>query len=161
MPETADYSSYGHPKGHTDANGNWVRNTDSPLPASASGPAVDLRIPISYVLADAAVLLTVSEQIFVTDMYYEITKPFTGGTSAAIGVSSDTAPHDTKGDLLGGASGDKSDMLVISQRTGTKGSSFATPPVTLDAGAVVRFDRIASAFTAGEGYLRIIGQQAT
>jgi hypothetical protein len=161
MPESANYSPYGHPKGHTDANGNWVRNVDVAPDGGADGASFEQKILISYAMADEAVLMTASEPIQITDLFWEITKAYTGGTASTIGVSSSLSPFDTKGDLLGGAAGDGASNLVPGISAGTKGPELAGGPIILTAGATIRLDRITSAFTAGEGFLHIVGRQVT
>lgn len=155
------WSPYGHPKGRTDANGNWVTDVVSD-PAFKSAAPFELKLPFDSTTPDGAVLYTVptGKRLLVEQAYWEITTPFTGGSSSAIGVSSDVAPHDTKGDILGGATGDVAATLVAGQTQGTIGASFSAAPklVVLEPGAKIRFDRITSAFTAGAGFLHLIGR---
>lgn len=158
MPESANYSPYGHPKGHMDANGNWVRNADSPAD-EGDVEATNLKLAVSFATADGAVLYTVpaGQSLYVEEIYWEITESFTGGTSSAIGASTVEAPHNAKGALIGGAAGDVAAALTAGNQRGTAGTAFAKP-VTLQPGMHIRFDRIASAFTAGAGFLRVIGR---
>ena len=88
----------------TNAAGRWLR---------AQG-AVRLVLPITYATADAAVLATLptGAQMKIENLYWEITADFTGGSSSAIGVSSAKTGFSTKGDLLGGASGDELERRV-------------------------------------------------
>lgn len=130
--------------------------------------AVDLSIAITFNTADAAVLLTVptGARLKVDDLAWEVTADWTGGSSPAIGVSSNkTAPTNwtTKGDLLGGASGELTAALVASAGifAGTIGTDMDT--VAKRRGAIwkatdnFRFDRITSAFTAGTGFVHVYG----
>ena len=135
----------------TSGTGRWIR----------ADKVVHLKLAISSSTADAATLFTVPAgmKLKVDDAYWEITADFTGGTSSAIGVSSDLAPHDTKGDLLGGTSGNVlADLTAaIGTTAGTLGASFTSAPkmAVLTAGKIVRFDRITSAFTAGSGFVHL------
>ena len=89
--------------------------------------------------------------------YWEITADWTGGSSSAIGISG-PSPHNTKGDLLGGGSGDVAATLVASAGValGTIGADTAAG-VMLKAADTVKFDRITSAFTAGTGFVHVVG----
>jgi hypothetical protein len=137
--------------GHQDSSGNWVRN---------GGESVYLRLPISYATADAEVLFTVPTAMTIAIQPYcmwEVTTAWTGGSSSAIGISSSLSPHDTAGDIHGGASGDVLATLVVGYKVGTQGASFTAAPkcVVLTAGATIKFNRITSAFTAGAGYIHL------
>jgi len=129
--------------------GRWLRLDKS----------VGLKLPIAFGTTDAAALFTVPAgfRVLLQEMFWEITGDWTGGASSAIGVSSDQAPHSTKGDLLGGTTGDVATDLEAADGVtqGTIGASFSAAPkkVILDAGSVMRFDRITSAFTAGTGFV--------
>jgi len=127
-----------------------------------SGGAFHLILPITYATADAATLWTVPARVQIRDVFWEVTTGWTGGTSSAIGVSSDSAPHETKGDLLGGATGDVAATLVTTGTHylgGTLGVSFGSNGrVVLPAAAVIRFDRITSVFTAGAGNVHVVGE---
>lgn len=132
--------------------GRWLRADTS----------FHLKLAIAFGTLDAAVLFTVPAlmRILVEQAFWEVTTSFTGGTNAAVGVSSDVAPHDTKGDILGGATGDVLATLVSTggaTKQGTAGASFTAAPkmVVLDAGSLVRYDLIASAFTAGAGFVHL------
>lgn len=125
----------------------------------------DLKIAIGFALADAAVLSTVptGKRLLIEQAYWEVTTSWTGGTSSAIGISSDVAPHDTKGDILGGAGGDVAAALVSTggaTKQGTIGVSYSAAPkmVVLEAGSKIRFDRIVDAFTAGAGFAHLAGR---
>ncbi len=124
------------------------------------GMMVDIKMPIAFGTLDAAVLATIptNAQLMVVRGYWEPTADWTGGTSSAIGLSSSQAPYNTKGDLLGGASGDVAATLVASAvvTPGTIGADIAAG-VILKGGAAIRFDRIASAFATGAGFAHLVG----
>lgn len=130
-------------------SGRWLR-----VPGT-----VDLSLAFTFNTADAAVLFTVptGARLYVARGYWEIAADMTGGTASAIGLSSSQAPHITKGDLLGGASGDVAATLTAGVKEGTVGADIAAG-VILEAGATIRFDRITSAFTAGSGNAHVFGQ---
>lgn len=123
----------------------------------APGTVVDLAFPIAFGTADAAVLGTLPSgvELLVVRSYWEITADFTGGTASAIGLSSSQSPHNTKGDLLGGGSGDVAAGLTAGIKAGTIGADIAAG-VLLVGGSTIRFDRITSAFTAGAGYAHVV-----
>lgn len=121
--------------------------------------AIDLKLAVAFGTADAAVLFTVPTgyKLQITQTYWEVTTPFTGGASSAIGASSSNAGYNTKGDLQGGASGDLAAALTpAGYKGGTIGAKFASNgKVVLVATDTVKFDRITSAFTAGAGFLHL------
>lgn len=120
------------------------------------GDAV-LALPVDFTKADAAVLYTVPTgiRLSVGRSFWEVTTPFTGGSSSAIGLSSSNAAYNTKGDLLGGAAGDVLAGLTAGFK-GTIGAKVASQGViVLVGGDTIRFDRIVSAFTAGAGLAHI------
>jgi len=127
---------------------------------------VDLALPITFNTADAAVLYTMptGAKLRIHDLYWLVTADWTGGSSSAIGVSSTKTGFTTKGDLLGGATGDVAATLVASVGTvpGTLGvgiNSLAKLKTAIWLPAdVIRFDRITSAFTAGTGEVHVVGQ---
>jgi len=134
-------------------SGRWLR-ADS---------AVHLKLAIAFDTADAAVLFTVPTgfRLAIERLWWESTANFTGGTNSAIGVSTATAPHETKGDLLGGAGGDVAATLAAANGNvgGTIGASFGSNGVVvLPAGAILRFDRIVDAFTAGTGFVHCLAR---
>jgi len=137
------------------AAGRWLR---------AQG-AVRLVLPITYATADAAVLATLptGAQMKITDIYWEITADFTGGSSSAIGVSSAKTGFSTKGDLLGGAAGDVAATITaaLSPAAGTAGAKMDSlaevRAAMFKATDTIRFDRITSAFTAGTGNVVVLG----
>lgn len=123
---------------------------------AAQGDAV-VTIPVDFNKADAAVLFTIPAgyRCQVGRAFWEVTTPWTGGASSAIGVSSSNANANTKGDILGGAAGDVAAGLTAGFK-GTVGAKIAALGlVVLVAGDTIRFDRIASAFTAGAGFLHL------
>lgn len=135
--------------------GRWVR----------IDKRVHLKLAIAFGTADAAVLFTTPDtgyKLNVERLFWEVTTGFTGGSSSAIGVSSSNAAYNTKGDLLGGASGDVAATLVSGIKGGTIGAKFGSNGVVvLVAGDTLRFDRITSAFTAGAGFVHAIATQIT
>lgn len=120
---------------------------------------IDLKLAIAYTTADAAVLFTVPTgfRVMVRRCFWEPTVAFTGGSSSAIGLSSSNAGASTKGDLLGGATGDVLASLTAGfPKAGTVGTKIASDGVVaLVAGDTIRFDRITSAFTAGTGFAHV------
>lgn len=124
----------------------------------AQGLPFWLALAFDFNKADAAALFTVptGNRLFVHRALWEIATGFTGGASSAIGLSSDDASASTKGDILGGASGDVAATLVAGIKGGTLGAKFGSNGViVLAAGKVIRFDRITSAFTAGVGIAHV------
>lgn len=120
--------------------------------------AIDLALPITFATADAAILLTVpaGAYLHVRRCYWEVTTGWTGGASSAIGASSSNATYTTKGDLLGGASGDLAATLVSGRLIpGTIGAKTAAG-IFLIPTNTIRFDRIVSVYTAGAGNLHIV-----
>jgi hypothetical protein len=94
----------------------------------------------------------------IEQIMWEVTTGFTGGSSSAIGISSDATGWSTKGDLLGGAGGDVTATLgtakkAIAGTAGAMGGALLIPSTK-----IIRFDRITSAYTAGAGFVRIRGQ---
>lgn len=129
------------------AAGRWLR---------APG-VVDLKMPIAFGTADAAVLATLpaGSRLLVRRGYWEVTADFTGGSSSAIGLSASTTGATTKGDLHGGASGNVAAGLTAGTRAGTIGAQVAAG-VLMSAGETIKFDRITSAFTAGSGFAHLV-----
>lgn len=125
----------------------------------AQGQVADLSLPFTFATADAAALATLPAgfALLVQRGYWEITADLTGGASSAIGLSSSQAPHNTKGDILGGAGGDVAASLTaaIGRTLGTVGADVAGG-ILLKAAATIRFDRITSAFTAGGGNAHVV-----
>jgi hypothetical protein len=124
-----------------------------------------ITLPITFATADAAILWTMPTGAVLkfTSLYWTITTSFTGGTNAAIGVSSTKTNFTTKGDLLGGAGGDVLAALTtaLSPTPGTIGVKMdaltnAETNALWVATNTIRFDRVADAFTAGVGAVNII-----
>ena len=124
--------------------------------------AVDLACPIAYTTADGAVLLTIptGARFKLESAHWEVTTGFTGGSSSAIGVASSL--NATAGDILGGAGGDVTATLgTAGIKTGTIGAIMDTD-AELHAQMYVAasnftFERITSAYTAGAGYVHLVG----
>jgi hypothetical protein len=130
--------------------GRWVR----------ADKAFTIKAPIAHTTADNAVILTVPAG-FVLRLaslpYYEVTTAFTGGSSSAIGIDSNVTGYTTKGDLLGGASGNVAAALTAGIRPGTVGTALDTfaelQAFILQPTNEIHFGRITSAFTAGAGFV--------
>lgn len=120
----------------------------------------NIKLAIAFGTADAAVLATVptNGEFLLRRAAWRVTADWTGGTSSAIGLSSSQTGHTTKGDLLGGGTGDVAAALTaaLGFTLGTVGADVAAG-VLLKSAATVRFDRITSAFTAGTGFVHLIG----
>lgn len=145
--------------------------TDDPSGALLVAPADDVgrwvraeksfvaKLAIGFGTADAAPLLTVPEGFcfrLASFPWWEVTTAFTGGTSAAIGISTSISGYTTKGDLLGGASGDVLATLVAGIANGTAGGELddlvGFQAMLFEEGNEIRFDRITSVFEAGAGF---------
>lgn len=121
------------------------------------------RIPIAFGTADAAQLMVVPAGYsvkIIDDPSWDVTTGFTGGTSSAIGISSSNAGSSTKGDLLGGATGDVTATLgTAGVKQGTVGARMDSlserRAARIEATEHLRFDRITSAFTAGAGFVNV------
>lgn len=137
----------------TAGTGVWKRNES----------CFDMRIAISKDNTDAQALSTIPTGYtlkIVDDPHWVVTTGFTGGSSSAIGISTSNAAGSTKGDILGGASGDVTATLgTAGAKAGTAGAKMDTVAhrraMLLVAADTIRFDRITSAFTAGAGYVDI------
>lgn len=123
-----------------------------------------VKIPFTFAMADATILLTIpalvngASGVFVERLYWEITTPFTGGSSSAIGVSSTNSLWNTKGDFLGGATGDVAATLVATGALykGTSGTKVTSTSLAyLLPGDSLRYDKITSAFTSGSGFIHM------
>lgn len=142
-------------------NYDAIANYPPAIAAAIAGSGrFTLTLPITFALADAAVMYTVPSglRISLERAFWEITTSFTGGASSAIGVSSSNANYNTKGDLLGGAAGDVAAVVISTGNPfkGTVGAKAATQGlIILVAGDTIRFDRVTSAFTAGVGNVHI------
>jgi hypothetical protein len=127
--------------------------------SAAGAGIVTLKLACSYTTADAAVLFTVpaGHNLRVNRVYWNNTTAWTGGTNSAIGASSSNASYATKGDLQGGAGGDLTAAMGAGIKPGSAaGAAFGSNGVVvLVPGDTIRFDRIASVYTAGAGYLMV------
>lgn len=114
-------------------------------------------IAVDFSLADAAVIYTVptlpspATRLSVARVMLEVTADFTGGSSSAIGLSSSNTAYNTPGDVFGGASG----LLLAALTAGFRGTDGAKPRVVLAAADTIKWNRIASAFTAGTGKIHM------
>lgn len=124
-------------------------------------PFGHLKLPFTFSNADASTLYTIPTGLIIEigRAYWEIGTSMTGGASSAIGISSSNASYNTKGDILGGATGDVAATLVstgVKYKGGTLGAKFGSNGmVVLVGGDTIRFDRITSAFTAGAGFVHL------
>ena len=132
----------------TNGTGRWLR-----VPGT-----IDLVLPFTYETADGATLFTVpvGARLILGRGYWDITDAFTGGSSSAIGLAG-PSPHNTAGDLLGGAGGDVEATLTAGVKLGTIGADTAAG-VLLKAADTITFERITSAFAAGSGRARFVAQ---
>lgn len=137
------------------AAGRWLR-----LPGAAA-----LVLPFTFATVDAAALLTfqAGQKFRIADAHWLIAVSMTGGTNAAIGLSSAKTGFSAKGDILGGSGGDLLATLVASASPtlGTPGTKMDTI-AHLRAGLFIatdifRFDRVVDAFTAGSGSISVMG----
>jgi hypothetical protein len=120
---------------------------------------VDLKIAIDKTIADATAIFTVPAgfRLQLGLAWWEVTTSWTGGSSSAIGLSSSSSAMSTKGDVLGGASGDVLATLVSTGALakGTVGAKYGNPASIFVGADTIRFDRITSAFTAGAGFAHV------
>jgi hypothetical protein len=130
-------------------SGRWIRRDAS----------FTAKLAIGFGTADAALLLTMPENMIARVVgfpYWENTVAWSGGSSSAIGVSTGKTGYNTKGDLLGGAGGDVTANMGAGIKLGTIGPKFDTlaewQALLLVEGDSLRFDRIASVYTAGAGF---------
>lgn len=151
MPNTLQVPSFANSL-HVPENGKSLVNLFE------NGAPQWLALPVDFNTADAAALFTVpiGYRLYLSRLFWEVSVAFTGGSSSAIGVSSDATGFTTKGDLLGGATGDVLATLTTGIKGGTLGTKFGSNGVVvIPAGKVLRFDRITSAFTAGSGLVHV------
>jgi hypothetical protein len=150
---------------HASSTAADASNTVVVTPAAGSGRwlllpgAVDLALAaVAYTTADTAVSFTVpvGARLRVARMYMVNSVAWSGGSSSAIGFSSSQSPHNTAGDLHGGAAGELTAAAGTGAKEGTVGADLAAG-VILEAGATVIFNRIASVYTAGAGVPHIVG----
>lgn len=107
---------------------------------------------VTFATADAAVVYTVptGAMLFVKRGYMVNTIAWTGGTNSAIGFSSSNTGFNTAGDLHGGAAGELTAAAGVGTKLGTIGAK-TTSGVLLVAADTIKFNRIASVYTAGAG----------
>jgi len=134
------------------STGAWIRVDKTAI----------IKLPLSYADADHHTLLTVPVGFVMRLIglpFWEVTTGWTGGSSSAIGVATDITGYDTAGDILGGAGGDVAATLVAGIIPGTIGPKLDTEAerqaLVLQAGDLVTYEEITSAFTAGEGFVCI------
>lgn len=139
------------------------------VPASGTGRWLRLdqefvaKIAVDHATADAAQLTLVPAGYSVkitSEPFWDVVTGFTGGTNAAIGVSSSNAGSSTKGDLLGGAGGDLTATLgTAGVKQGTAGVKMDTiahrRALRIEATEYLRFDRVADNYAAGAGYVHV------
>lgn len=119
-----------------------------------------MKCPISFETADGAAIYTVPAGFAfrIAGMpYWEITTGFTGGSSSAIGISTNITDYEAKGDILGGASGELTATIgTAGDKAGTLGDEMndnvGLQAMLFVAGSEFQFDRITSAYTAGAGF---------
>lgn len=140
----------------TDAptSGRWLREVGGLM----------LRAPIVFGTLDAAVLLVLQAGMLfdLHEAFWQVTADFTGGSSSAIGVSSNKTNFTTKGDVLGGVGGNVAAALTAagSPNLGTIGTGFDTVAkrrVLWKPTENFRHDLITSQFTAGAGFVCLEG----
>ncbi len=130
-------------------SGRWIRDDK----------AFVLKVPVAYTNTDGEALETIPESFALRlggQPYWEVTAGFTGGSSSAIGISSNITGYEVAGDLLGGASGDVAATLVAGIDVGTIGDELGDQvglhALLFEEGSEFQNDRITSVFTAGSGF---------
>ncbi len=122
---------------------------------------VNLFLAATFATADNATLFTVpvGARLRPLDAYWDIGTSWAGGSSSAIGVHASPTGWTTKGDILGGATGDVEATLVSTnaRKVGTKGAKQADGDfgLILVAADTLKFDRVTSIFTSGVGKVRV------
>ena len=121
-----------------------------------------LRVPISYANTDGEAVETIPAgfALRLTGMpFWDVDTAWEGGSSSAIGISTNISGYETAGDILGGASGDVEGTLTAGIKAGTAGAELddnvGLHALMFVAASQLQFDRITSAFTAGAGYVCI------
>jgi hypothetical protein len=132
------------------STGRWLR----------ADKAFVMKIPIAFDTADGTAIETIPAGFALRLAgfpYWEVTTGFTGGSSSAIGVSTNISGYETGGDLLGGATGDVAATLVAGDVAGTLGGELddnvGFQALLFTAASEIQFDAITSAFTAGAGFV--------
>lgn len=134
----------------TAGTGAWLRADKSFI----------MKIPIAFGNTDGQAIETIPAgfALRITAMpFWQVTTAWTGGSSSAIGLSTNITNFTTAGDLLGGAAGDVTALLgTTGVKAGTIGDEMNTEAdhqaLIFVAGSEIQFDRITSAFTAGAGF---------
>lgn len=130
--------------------GRWVR----------ADPSFVMKIAISFANTDGQAIWTCPAG-FVAQLtarpWWEVTANWTGGSSSAIGLSTNITGYTTKGDLLGGATGDVAATLTAANGiAGTIGAELDDAAgmfaMRFVEDSEIQFDRITSAFDAGTGF---------
>jgi len=132
------------------ATGRWLR----------ADKCFVMKIPFSYANSDGDALETIPAGFIlrIAGMpFWEIEADMTGGSSSAIGISTNITGYETGGDILGGATGDVAATLVAGVAAGTIGGELNDTTGLHDllfvAASEFQFDAITSAFTAGNGFV--------
>lgn len=131
-------------------SGRWLRNDK----------AFIMKVPLSFANSDGDALETIPAGFCLRltgQPYWEVTTAFTGGTSSAIGISTNITGYEAGGDILGGASGDVEATLTAGDKPGTIGDELGDQvgfhALLLEENSEIQFDAITSAFTAGAGFV--------
>jgi hypothetical protein len=132
--------------------GAWIRADKS----------FTMSIPCSYANTDGEAIETIPAGFVVrlaAHPYLEVGTAWTGGSSSAIGFSTNISGYEAGGDFLGTASGMLAAALgagVINSTIGDElGDITGLNAMLFVATSEIQFDRVASAFTAGTGNLRV------
>lgn len=130
-----------------------------------AGSKVVLSLAVDHSTADNATIFTVptGARLRPHAAWWDVTTSWTGGTTPAIGVHASPTGWTTKGDILGGASGDLTATLVstATRMTGTVGAKLdgtasGNNRLIMVAADTFKFDRIADNFAAGAANVRIL-----
>lgn len=118
--------------------------------------AIDLKLPVAFDTADAAVLFTVPAgfNLVLSGSLWNVTTAFTGGTASAIGLSSSNAALSDPGDLLGGGTGSVEADLAGGISAGTHFDTVTA----LVADDTILFNAITSEFEEGAGFAHVLAQ---
>lgn len=133
-------------------SGRWLR-----VPS-----AVLIELPITSATADAATLFTTPTGALLAPrrLFWKVGTNFSG--NGVVGASSAKTGFTSKGDLLGGASGETATNLVTSASpyAGTVGTKLDTVAelhaVLFKAGDTIRFDILSGTLSAGAGSICVI-----
>lgn len=134
-------------------SGRWLR----------ADKTVPLFLSVTHSNTDNSTIFTVptGARLHPREAWWEVTTNWTGGSSPAIGVHASPTGWTTKGDILGGASGDVGATLVTTstRMTGTIGAKLDTRTngrLIMVAADTFKFDRITDVFSAGAANVRIL-----